>query len=132
MSVSISGGRLLAVALAAVVVSACAGSAVAPGSSPSPSSTQQASSQAEQGAIVFSMRGNIYAVRPDGSELQRLLGPDNESYSAPEFSPDGQQLAYIVNRNRVVVVDASDASNILSDIDLFLDRTPPTPIASDF
>ncbi|MCH8009400.1 MAG: PD40 domain-containing protein [Chloroflexi bacterium] len=78
------------------------------------------------------MRGNIYAVRPDGSELQRLLGPDNESYSAPEFSPDGQQLAYIVNRNRVVVVDASDASNILSDIDLFLDRTPPTPIASDF
>ena len=78
------------------------------------------------------MRGNIYTVRPDGSGLQRLLEPATESYSAPEFSPDGQRLAYIVDRKRVVVVDASDVSTILSDIDLFLDRTPPTPIASDF
>ena len=130
MSVSISWGRLLAIALMAGISMACADSAVAPG--PSPSSTQQASSQADREAIAFSMRGNIYTVRPDGSELQLLLEPANESYSAPEFSPEGERLAYIVDRNRVVVVDASDVSNILSDIDLFLDRTPPTPIASNW
>lgn len=129
MSVSISRSRLLAMTLAVFVLSACAGSAVAP--APSPSSTPEASSQTAQGTIVFSMRGNIYIVRPDGSELQRLLEPANESYSAPEFSPDGQQLAYIVDRKRVVVVDASDVSTVMSDVDLFLDRTPPTPIASD-
>ncbi len=78
------------------------------------------------------MRGNIYTVRSDGSELQRLLEPANEAYSAPAFSPDGGRLAYIVDRKRVVVVDASDISTVLSDIDLYLDRTPPTPIASDF
>ena len=128
MSVSISWGRLLAIALMAGISMACAGSAVAP----SPSSTQQASSQADREAIAFSVEGNIYTVRPDGSELQLLLEPANESYSAPEFSPEGERLAYIVDRNRVVVVDASDVSNILSDIDLFLDRTPPTPIASNW
>ncbi|MCI0778283.1 MAG: hypothetical protein J4N95_08875, partial [Chloroflexi bacterium] len=130
MSVSISWRRLLAIALMAGISAACAGSAVAPG--PSPSSTQQASSQADREAIAFSVEGNIYTVRPDGSELQLLLEPANESYSAPEFSPEGERLAYIVDRNRVVVVDASDVSNILSDIDLFLDRTPPTPIASNW
>ena len=130
MSVSISWGCLLAIALMAGISMACAGSAVAPGPSTSP--TEQASSQVDRGTIAFSLRGNIYTVRPDGSELQRLLEPANESYSAPEFSPDGQRLAYIVNRKRVVVVDAGNVSNILSDIDLFLDRTPPTPIASNW
>ncbi len=130
MSVSISYGRFLVMALAVGVLSACAGSAVAP--SPSASSTPEASSQVAQETIAFSMQGNIYTVRPDGTELQRLLEPGNESYSAPEFSPDGLQLAYIVDRHRVVVVDTSDVSVVLSDIDLFLDRTPPTPIASDF
>ncbi len=126
MSVSISWGRVLVMALAVLVLSACAGSAVAP----SPSSTS--TPEADREAIAFSMQGNIYTVRSDGSELQRLLEPANESYSAPEFSPDGLQLAYVVDRKRVVVVDSGDTSVVLSDIDLFLDRTPPTPIASDF
>lgn len=132
MSKWIPWGCLLVIALAAGALSACADSAVAPTPSAQPSSTRPAASEAEQGTIAFSMRGNIYTVRPDGSELQRLLEPANESYSAPEFSSDGQRLAYVVDRKRVVVVDASDVSNILSDIDLFLDQTPPTPIASDF
>ena len=120
-----TGGSFFVIAMMAVALSACADSAIAPGPSP------EASLHTRE-TIVFSLQGNVYTVQPDGSGLQPLLGPDSVSYSVPEFSPDGQQLAYIVDRMRVVVVDAGDMNNILSDIDLFLDRTPPTPIASNW
>ena len=119
------GGSVFAIAILAAMSLACASSAVAP--SPLPQDLLHT-----RETIVFSLQGNVYTVQPDGSALQPLLGPDSVSYSAPEFSPDGQRLAYIADRKRVIVVDAGDMNNILSDIDLFLDRTPPTPIASNF
>ena len=120
-----SGGSVFAIAILAIALSACADSAMAP--SPLPQDLLHT-----RETIVFSLQGNVYTVQPDGSALQPLLGPDSVSYSAPEFSPDGQRLAYIADRKRVIVVDAGDMNNILSDIDLFVDRTPPTPIASNF
>ena len=120
-----TGGFFFAIAMMAIVLSACADSAMAP--APSPQDLLHT-----RETIVFSLQGNVYTVQPDGSGLQPLLGPDSVSYSAPEFSPDGQRLAYIVDRKRVIVADAGDMNSVLSDIDLFLDRTPPTPIASNW
>ncbi len=120
-----TGGSFFAIAILAVLLSACADSAMAP--SPSPQDLLHT-----RESIGVSLRGNVYTMQPDGSGLQPLLGPDSVSYSAPEFSPNGQRLAYIADRKRVIVVDAGDMNNILSDIDLFVDRTPPTPIASNF
>ncbi|MCH8026147.1 MAG: PD40 domain-containing protein [Chloroflexi bacterium] len=130
------GGPALIIALLVFAIAACGGSASQKTSSPTatvtfaatpPSSTQPAAE-----TLAFSIAGSIYTVRPDGTDLRQLLVAGDERYAAPALSPDGQRLAYIVDYKRVVVTDASDIASVLSDIDLFVDRTPPTPIASNW
>ncbi|MCH8065537.1 MAG: PD40 domain-containing protein, partial [Chloroflexi bacterium] len=120
------GGPTLISAVLALAFAACGGGESAPKATQSPSQTQPAA-----GTIAFSIAGSIYTVRPDGTDLRQLLVAGVEQYAAPALSPDGQRLAYTVDRKRVVITDASDVASVLSDTDLFVDRTPPTPIASN-
>ncbi|MCH7488200.1 MAG: PD40 domain-containing protein, partial [Chloroflexi bacterium] len=121
------GGPTLISAVLALAFAACGGGESAPKATQSPSQTQPAA-----GTIAFSIAGSIYTVRPDGTDLRQLLVAGDERYAAPALSPNGQRLAYIIDRKRVLVTDASDVASVLSEIDLFVDRTPPTPIASNW
>ncbi|MCH8949738.1 MAG: PD40 domain-containing protein, partial [Chloroflexi bacterium] len=131
------GGPALIIAVLVFAFAACGGeSAPQATSSPAATATFAAtpppSTQPAAGTLAFSIAGSIYTIRPDGTDLRQLLIAGAERYAAPALSPDGQRLAYIVDRKRVVVTDASDVASVLSEIDLFVDRTPPTPIASNW
>ncbi len=131
------GGPALIIAVLVFVFAACGGEESAPQAPASPTATVTSattpppSTQPSAGTLAFSIAGSIYTMRPDGADLQQILIAGVEQYAAPALSPDGQRLAYIVDRKRVVVTDASDVASVLSEIDLFVDRTPPTPIASN-
>lgn len=132
------GGPTLISAVLALAIAACGGGESAPTATSSPTATvtfaatPPPSTQPAAETLAFSIAGSIYTVRPDGTDLRQLLVAGDEQYAAPALSPDGQRLAYIVDRKRVVVTDASDVASVLSEIDLFVDRTPPTPIASNW
>ncbi len=82
--------------------------------------------------IAFSFQGSIYIVRPDGSDLSsNLQTSEGVEYSAPELSPDGQRIAFIINNRRVLVAPA-DFGFIPTDVDLFVDRPPAPGGASNF
>ena len=131
------GGPTLISAVLALAIAACGGGESAPTATSSPTATvtfaatPPPSTQPAAETLAFSIAGSIYTVRPDGTDLRQLLVAGDERYAAPALSPDGQRLAYTVDRKRVVITDASDVASVLSDIDLFVDRTPPTPIASN-
>jgi Tol biopolymer transport system component len=64
------------------------------------------------GRILFSQASgehrDIYAIRPDGSELRRLIKPSGEAGS-PEPSPDGRKIVYEdaeSTRALIAVIDA--------------------------
>ncbi len=132
------GGPTLIVAALALAFAACGGGESAPAATSSPTATVTSpatpppSTQPAAETLAFSIAGSIYTVRPDGTDLRQLLVAGDEQYAAPALSPDGQRLAYIVDSRRVVVTNASDVASVLSEIDLFVDRTPPTPIASNW
>jgi DNA-binding CsgD family transcriptional regulator len=83
------------------------------------------------GELVFSVDGDLWTVNKDGSGLAAVVPPEDVtgSLSSPEFSHDGSQLAFIDDRRRIAV--ATLASGNVDVIDLFVDRTPPMPTASD-
>lgn len=83
------------------------------------------------GEIVFSVDGALWTVNADGSGLARVLarGDAGAAISSPSFSPEGARLAYIEDRRRVVVLDLDTRER--EAIDLYVDRTPPPPAASD-
>ncbi len=132
------GGPALIIAVLVFAFAACSGSESAPQATLSPTATVTSaatpppSTQPAAGMLAFSIAGSIYTIRPDGTDLLQLLTAGVELYAAPALSPDGQRLAYTVDRKRVVITNASDVASVLSDIDLFVDRTPPTPIASNW
>lgn len=81
--------------------------------------------------IVFSHRGSIYTVDPDGTQLRHIHGWANEEdewYAAPSISPDGSRIAYL-KRHRdwwfwedyhwEIATSAIDGSNerVLTDLD---------------
>lgn len=71
--------------------------------------TSQASLEqpALPGLIVFSRRGNLWSIRPDGSDLQQITTGSFDIQ--PSFSPDGSRIAFL----------STDA--------ILVEEGPPTP-----
>ncbi len=96
---------------------------------PAPASVQP------RGGIVFSIAGALWRVNADGSSLRRVISANREirpAVTAPEFSPDGRQLAYIEGHQYVVIAGDPGANQLaeIRRIDLF-DKFPLTPTGAD-
>jgi DNA-binding CsgD family transcriptional regulator len=93
-----------------------------------------ASSTAPPSLIAFSAGaiGNVYTVRPDGSDLKLVIGGfgngRTEAY-APALSPDARRIAFISNSN--IWAANSDGSDAHSLADVAQLQTPPNGSADN-
>jgi Tol biopolymer transport system component len=49
----------------------------------------------EGGKIIFSFRGEIYSINPDGSEKENLTKTEEYREESPQWSPDGEKIGFM-------------------------------------
>jgi Tol biopolymer transport system component len=85
--------------------------------------------------MIFSIAGDIWRVNTDGGGLREMVRTTNENggaASAPDFAPNGRQLAYVEGHRYVVIAMdlAADSFSEIRRIELF-DKNPLTPTGAD-
>ena len=73
-------------------------------------------------AFVTGNKHEIWVMGTDGQNPRRILGGENAQYASPAWSPSGQRLAYIVNRETALTPSIETVS---------LDGGQPSVVTSD-
>ena len=70
------------------------------------------------GRIYYSQQGNVYSMKPDGSDVQQLTHITDFRTSAnyPSVSPDGNKVVYLAEDMRPWVMNA-DGTNLMPTVD---------------